>query len=102
MSIRRLPVRPDLEQLQRQAKELRRAIHAGDANALTELREHSAEAIDRLPSEVKLSDAQLILARSYRASRSGRPRGDRRRWIRRLYRIVLDRRFPAQLLGELS
>ena len=31
MPVRRLPVRPDLEQLQRQAKELLRAIHAGDA-----------------------------------------------------------------------
>jgi len=30
MPVCRLPVRPDLEQLQRQAKELLRAIHAGD------------------------------------------------------------------------
>ena len=32
MPVRRLPVRPDLEQLHRQAKELLRAIHAGDAH----------------------------------------------------------------------
>ena len=32
MPVRRLPVRPDLEQLHRQAKELLRAIHAGDAS----------------------------------------------------------------------
>ena len=51
MSVRRLPVRPHLEQLHRQAKELLREIHAGDANA-----------------KAKLADAQLALARSYGAS----------------------------------
>ena len=66
MPVRRLPVRPDLEQLQRQAKELLRAIHSGDAQALAELREHHPESIDR--SAAKLADAQLVLARSYQAS----------------------------------
>jgi len=66
MSVRRLPVRPDLEQLHRQAKELLRAIHAGDANGIAELREHYPESID--PAAAKLADAQLVLARSYRAS----------------------------------
>jgi len=66
MPVRRLPVRPDLEQLQRQARELLRAIHAGDANALAELRERHPGAID--PSAAKLADAQLVLARSYGAS----------------------------------
>jgi hypothetical protein len=66
MPVRRLPVRPDLEQLQRQAKELLRAIRAGDANALAEWREHHPESID--PSAAKLADAQLVLARSYRTS----------------------------------
>jgi hypothetical protein len=66
MPVRRLPVRPDLEQLQRQAKELLRAIHAGDAVAVAEFREHHPESID--PSAAKLADAQLVLARSYRAS----------------------------------
>ena len=66
MSIRRLPVRPNLDQLHRQAKELLRAIHAGDANAIAELREHHPESID--PSAAKLADAQLVLARSYQAS----------------------------------
>jgi hypothetical protein len=65
MPVRRLPVRPDLDQLHRQAKELLRAIHAGDANAIAELREHHPESID--PSAAKLADAQLVLARSYRA-----------------------------------
>jgi hypothetical protein len=66
MPVRRLPVQPDLEQLHRQAKELLRAIHAGDANAIAELGEHHPESID--PSAAKLADAQLVLARSYRAS----------------------------------
>jgi hypothetical protein len=66
MPVRRLPVRSDLEQLQRQAEELLRAIHAGDANAIADLREHHSEAVD--PASAKLADAQLVLARSYSAS----------------------------------
>jgi hypothetical protein len=66
MPVRRLPVRPDLEQLHRQAKELLRAIHAGDPDAIAELREHHPESVD--PSAAKLADAQLVLARSYTAS----------------------------------
>jgi hypothetical protein len=65
MPVRRLPVRPDLEQLQRQAKELLRAIHAGDASAVAELRERHPQAVD--PTAAKLADAQLVLARSYDA-----------------------------------
>jgi hypothetical protein len=66
MSVRRLPVRPDLDQIHRQAKELLRAIHAGDANAIVELREHHSESIDVVTT--KLADAQLVLARTYGAS----------------------------------
>ena len=66
MPVRRLPVRPDLEQLQRQAKEFLGAIHAGDANAIAELRERHPESID--PAAAKLADAQLVLARSYQAA----------------------------------
>jgi hypothetical protein len=66
MPVRRLPVRPDPEQIHRQAKELLRAIHAGDADAIAELREHHPESID--PAAAKLADAQLVLARSYQAS----------------------------------
>ncbi|HVH54757.1 MAG TPA: hypothetical protein VM791_00785 [Vicinamibacterales bacterium] len=66
MPVRSLPVRPDLDQLHRQAKELLHAIHDGDANAIDELREHHPQSID--PSAAKLADAQLVLARSYRAS----------------------------------
>ena len=66
MPVRRLPVRPNLEQLQRQAKEFLRTLHAGDANAVAELREHHPKSID--PAVAKLADAQLVLARSYQAS----------------------------------
>jgi len=66
MPSRRLPVRPDQEQLHRQAKELLRAIHAGDANAVAELREHHPDSIE--PSAAKLADVQLVLARTYGAS----------------------------------
>ena len=66
MPVRRLPVRPDPDQLHRQAKDLLRAIHAGDAEAIAELREQHPDAID--PPAAKLADAQLVLARSYQAS----------------------------------
>src|SRR5215471_19556285 len=66
MTIRRLPVRPNLEQLQRQAKELLRDIRAGDTKAIAELLEHHPGSTD--PSAVKLAHAQFVLARSYSAS----------------------------------
>ena len=66
MPVRRLPVRPDLEQLHRQAKELLRSIHAGDAEAISELRDRHPEPID--PTAARLADAQFVLARSYQAS----------------------------------
>jgi hypothetical protein len=66
MPVRSLPIRPDLEQIHRQAKEFLRAIHAGDANAIAELRDHHPESIDA--STAKLADAQLVLARTFGAS----------------------------------
>ena len=65
MPVRRLPVRPNPNQLHRQAKEFLRAIHAADADAIAELREHHPESID--PAAAKLADAQLALARAYSA-----------------------------------
>lgn len=44
MSVRRLPVRPDLDQIKRQAEEFLRAIHDGDASVIAELREHHPDA----------------------------------------------------------
>jgi len=65
MPVRHLPVRPDLEQLKHQAKDLLRAWRAGDAEALADLREFHPEAVD--PRTAQLADAQLVLARSYQA-----------------------------------
>jgi Family of unknown function (DUF5990)/Domain of unknown function (DUF5655) len=53
----RLPARPDLDQLRRQARELHRAALAGDAGALRRLRQVSGT--------VGLSAAQLAIAREY-------------------------------------
>ncbi len=66
MPARRLPVRPDLDQLRRQAKELLRAIHAGVTAAISELRAYHPNPIP--PPKARLADAQLVLARSYEAS----------------------------------
>ena len=63
MPVRRLPVRPDLDQLHRQAKEFLKAIHAGDADATAEFRAHHPESMD--PVAANLADAQLVLARTY-------------------------------------
>jgi Family of unknown function (DUF5990)/Domain of unknown function (DUF5655) len=53
----RLPGRPDLDQLRRQARELLRAAQGGDPAALTRLKAVS--------DKVTLSTAQLALAREY-------------------------------------
>ncbi|MGH7503575.1 MAG: ankyrin repeat domain-containing protein [Longimicrobiales bacterium] len=66
MPARRLPVRPDLRQLKHQAKDLHRAIREGDPSAITDFREYHLQRIDA--QSAKLSDAQLVLARSYGAS----------------------------------
>jgi hypothetical protein len=66
MSKRHLPVRPDLDHLKRQAKDLLKAIRRGDPDALAAFREHHPEPPE--PATAKLSDAQLSVARSYEAS----------------------------------
>jgi hypothetical protein len=63
MSARHFPVRPDLEQLRHQAKDLLRAMRRGDPAALEELRAHHPN--PPAAEGVKLADAQLVLARSY-------------------------------------
>ena len=65
MPDRRLPVRPDLDQLKHQAKDLLKAIRRGDPLALAELRTHHPK--PPAPPSVKLADAQLALARAYEA-----------------------------------
>lgn len=63
MSDRDRPVRPDLEQLRHQAKELLRGVRRGDPSALDAVRAHHPESI--APADTKLADAQLVLARCY-------------------------------------
>ena len=65
MPARRLPVRPDLEQLKHQAKDLLRAIRRGEPDAIADLEQYHPRKI--LPENAKLADAQLVLARSYQA-----------------------------------
>src|SRR5215475_3938517 len=67
MSVRRLPVRPDLDQLKNQAKELLTAIHAGESDAIAELREHHPNGALE-PAKARLADAQVVLARMYQAA----------------------------------
>jgi len=63
MADRHFPVRPNLEQLKHQAKDLLRAIRRGTPEATAELREHRGTAVE--PAKAKLADAQMALARSY-------------------------------------
>ncbi|MGH9669075.1 MAG: ankyrin repeat domain-containing protein [Terriglobales bacterium] len=63
MADRHFPVRPNLDQLRHQGKDLLRAIQRGDPSAIAELRKHHPKQIQ--PGEAKLADAQLTLARSY-------------------------------------
>jgi len=59
---RKLPERPDLGQLKRQAKELLEAFLAGENSAVAEVNRfyHDCD-----PTQFALHDAQLVLARSY-------------------------------------
>ena len=66
MPARRLPVRPDLDHLRHQAKDLLRAIHRGEPEAVKDLHEFHPQPPD--PANAKLADAQLTLARSYDAA----------------------------------
>lgn len=66
---RSLPVRPNLDQLKHQAKDLLRAARRGEPAALDEIRRYhpQGDAALRLPEKIQLADAQLALARSYGA-----------------------------------
>ena len=70
MSLRNLPSRPNLDHLKYQAKDLLNA-HAGrDPAAATRIREAHPRFVDAsdatiFDSELRLSDAQLIIAREY-------------------------------------
>jgi len=60
---RHFPVRPNLDQLRHQAKDLLQAIRNGESEALAEFDKHHLREIDA--AAIKLADAQFVLARSY-------------------------------------
>jgi ankyrin repeat protein len=59
---RQLPVKPNLEHLREQAKELLRSVHQGDAAALELFRSLVSFSA---PASLKLADAQHVIARDY-------------------------------------
>src|SRR5262249_25377716 len=62
----RLPSRPSLEQLRKQAKDLLRQYRAGDTSAVSRFRNISPRLGDSSqPKDVALADAQFILAREH-------------------------------------
>src|SRR6266481_4788045 len=63
MADRHFPVRPNLEQLKHQAKDLLRAIKQGDPGAIAEFQKNHPKQVE--PTKAKLADAQFALARSY-------------------------------------
>lgn len=63
MASRDLPVRPNLDQLKHQARELLSDVRSGDPLAVAEFNGNSPHPID--PDAVKLANAQLALARAY-------------------------------------
>jgi hypothetical protein len=63
---RHRPVRPNLEQLKRQAKELLRGLRRGDADAISEFKQYHPDEI--AVEDAKLADAQRALTRSYSVS----------------------------------
>ena len=60
---RHFPVRPNLEQLRNQAKDVLRDLHHGKPRALELWQKYRAESPQ--PSGAKLADAQFVLARMY-------------------------------------
>lgn len=63
MSTRHLPVRPNLDQLKHQTRDLLAGLRRGDADALSDLRTHHPRQVE--PARARLTDAQHVLARSY-------------------------------------
>ncbi len=65
MTTRRLPVRPELAVIERQASDLLEAIRASRSEALAEFAQHAP---DRPPAAATLDDARLVVARAHQAS----------------------------------
>jgi ankyrin repeat protein len=65
---RKLPAKPDIQQLKKRAKDLLKAFHAGESAAVAEVRAHchgSTSGVVSASEPFQLSDAQLVLARAY-------------------------------------
>ena len=63
MANRQFPVRPNLDQLRHQAKDLLHAIRRSDPEAVADFREYLPKSVDS--ASARLADAQFVLARSY-------------------------------------
>ena len=63
MALRRLPLDPNLEQLKNQARDLLADYAAGDAEVVSQFAEYHPRGMT--PDRAKLTDAQLVLARTY-------------------------------------
>jgi hypothetical protein len=63
MAKRHFPVRPNLEQLKHQAKDLLRDLRHSDPDAVADWHEHQTRPYT--PETGRLADAQFVLARSY-------------------------------------
>ena len=60
-----LPASPDLEHLRRDARRLQRAVRSGEPGALERVALHHPEGLPADPVAFVLSDAQLVVARTY-------------------------------------
>ena len=63
MALCRLPLDPNLEQLKNQARDLLADYAAGDAEVVSQFAEYHPRRMT--PDRAKLTDAQLVLARTY-------------------------------------
>ena len=64
MSTRRLPVRPQLAAIERQASDLLEVIRTSSPEALAEFAQHAP---DRPAVDATLDDARLVVARAHQA-----------------------------------
>jgi hypothetical protein len=95
MPIVPLPDEPDLGQLRNQARELQRAVRAGESAALAEVAEHHPGGLPEPPAAAsfRLSSAQLVVAR-----RSGFARWSGLK--RRVETVQRFSRFPSRLSAD--
>jgi hypothetical protein len=88
MSARHFPVRPNLDQLKHQAKDLLRAVKVGEPDATAEVQEHLGRPVDR--AAIKLADVQHALSRAY-----GLPNWPRLVLACRMTRAICEDDLPA-------